>query len=474
MTSFSTFAANAAAVDSSAGERALLHALRRTGFGISPEEWALGRRMGVYGWLERQLDYESIDDSALEGWIAEHLPTVGMATEDIDRAARDDRLTPQRVAAELQMASIARALFSPRRLYEMMVDFWTNHFNVAHQDINTRLLKTADDRDVIRANAMGAFPALLQASARSPAMLYYLDNYSNTADGPNENYARELLELHTLGVDGGYTEQDVAEVARCLTGWSVSLRPVRGLFRFYPQLHDQGAKTVLGETIAAGGGMEDGQRVLDLLARHPSTANHIAAKLCRRFVADEPEPALVERVALRFSDSAGDVRETLAELLFSDAFFASAGAKFKRPLELLGSAVAALNIVPGEAGLGTLRASLNLLGQSPFGWAPPTGYPDRASNWVSSSALINRWNECLILGSGNKPDLPVDFAPVTAAAQSAEQLADAIVDTLLHASVAPADRRILVDFLTAGGERFRELAPAAAALVIASPYFQYR
>lgn len=471
-----TLASNAAeSLDAANNPQAdLLHLLRRSAFGTTPAEWRAAEKIGPWGWVERQLDYESIDDSAIEALIAEYLPTVAMTQEALNELSGDEEFTPQRIAAELKLATIARAAYSPRRLYEMMVDFWSNHFNITHQDVNTRILKTADDRAVIRPHAMGLFADMLNASARSPAMLYYLDNYSNTVDGPNENYARELMELHTIGVEGGYSEDDVKEVARCLTGWGISRRPNGGLFRFYPRLHDQGEKTVLGVTIPAGGGMEDGQTVLDMLAAHASTANYIADKLCRRFVADERSPALVERVAGRFSDSGGNIRESLSELLFSNDFFATKGRKFKRPMELLTSAVAALDVDWSEGGIRTLRQSLNLLGQLPFDWAPPTGYPDTASAWVSSSALINRWNEMLALGAGRKPGLLVDYSVLTDSANSPEELADAIIDALLHEPIVATDRQILVDYLRAGGNRFRELTPIAVALVVASPYFQYR
>ena len=453
----------------------LAHVVKRTAFSVTDAEWAQAQSMGPEAWIAYQLDYQAIDDSAVEAAIAANLPTVAMSTPELDALVRAGELQPGQVAAELKAATLYRALYSPRRLYEIMVDFWTNHLNIAHQDGPTRLFKTADDREVIRPNAMGNFRELLVASAHSPAMLYYLDNHTNTVAGPNENYARELMELHTLGVEGGYDETDVQEVARCFTGWAISRRPVRGLFQYYPRLHDDGPKSVLGLTIDAGGGISDGEQVLDLLAWHDATAGYIALKLCRRLVADDPPDALVQRVAGRFSASAGDIRSTLEELLHSDEFMQAAEAKLKRPMEYVASAVGALAVQPDNQGVRTLMNNLRLMGQSPFDWSPPTGYPDVASAWISTSALINRWNYGISVASGRLPGVPVDYSTITSRANSAGELADLLIEALLlYGGMASLDRQILVDFIAAAGPRFRERASAAAGLILSSSYFQYR
>ena len=453
----------------------LAHVVKRTAFGITPAEWTLAKYMGTEAWVDYQLDYQAIDDSAVEAAIAANLPTVSMTTPELDARVQAGEIEPAQVAAELKAATLYRALYSPRRLYEIMVDFWSNHLNISHQDAPLRLLKSTDDREVIRPNAMGRFRDLLGASAHSPAMLYYLDNHTNTVAGPNENYARELMELHSLGVEGGYTEGDVQEVARCLTGWGISRFPVRGLFRYYPRDHDDGAKSVLGLTIPAGGGSNDGEQVLDLLAGYPSTTAYIALKLCRRLVADNPPDALVQRVADRFSASGGDIRATLEELLYSDEFMRAGEAKLKRPMEYVTSAMGALGAQPDNQGIRTLMNNLRLMGQSPFDWSPPTGYPDVASAWTSTSALINRWNYGISVASGRLPGIPMDYSALTTQANSAEELADLLIDALLmYGGMKSQDRQILVDFIAAAGPRFRERAPAAAGVILSSSYFQYR
>ena len=281
---------------------------------------------------------------------------------------------PQRIMADLHASRILRAVYSERQLQEVMVDFWTNHFNVFAGKGADRWLLPAYDRDTIRPNAMGKFSTLLQATAQSPAMLFYLDNFQSVSPntgqrlrvpeqrkrGINENYARELMELHTLGVDGGYTQKDVQEVARCFTGWTIFQprggaaavnallgeggRRNAGTFFFNARTHDDGEKTVLGHKIPAGGGMKDGLMVLDILARHRSTAKFIAAKLVRHFVSDNPPPALVDRVAAAFTKSDGDIRETVKAIFFSPEFNSTAAyrAKIKRPFELAISAIRAL------------------------------------------------------------------------------------------------------------------------------------
>src|SRR5436189_4360223 len=237
---------------------------------------------------------------------------------------------PQMVVTELQRAKLLRAVYSDRQLYELMVDFWENHFSIFANKDDDRFLLTGFDRETIRPFAMGRFRDLLGATAHSPAMLFYLDNWrssvprpypargdkpAGTDGGLNENYARELMELHTLGVDGGYTQKDVQEVARCFSGWTIQKPNEQGLFLYRPGLHDDGEKVVLGQKILAGGGVADGERVLDILLHHPATARFIATKLVRRFVSDEPPPALVERVAATFRATEGDIKAMLRALV---------------------------------------------------------------------------------------------------------------------------------------------------------------
>ena len=304
----------------------------------------------------------------------------------------------QQVFEELQAQKLVRAVYSERQLQEVLTDFWFNHFNVDARKIEDRPVVAAYERDVIRPRVLGRFRDLLEATALSPAMLFYLDNWLSAAPRPkggpglNENYGRELLELHTLGVDGGYTQRDVVEVARCFTGWSMA-NPHDGLgFVFKPAAHDKGEKNVLGHRITAGRGIEDGEEVLDILARHPSTARFIATKLVRRFVADEPPRPLVDRAARTFRRTDGDLREVMQTILQSREFYAATArrAKIKSPLEYVASALRATDadVRNPRAFVGTISA----LGEPLYQSQPPTGYPDRASVWINTGTLVDRLN----------------------------------------------------------------------------------
>jgi len=374
---------------------------------------------------------------------------------------KENNLRPaQFLTGELQMSRILRAVYSERQLQEVMVDFWTNHFNVFAAKGADRWLLTSYDRDTIRPHTLGKFYDLLVADAKSPAMLFYLDNFQSVspnaqlpqqrpgaARGPlaalmsnnpqqqrpqqqrrgiNENYARELMELHTLGVDGGYTQQDVQEVARCFTGWTIfqprgggaaaaalmgrDARDNAGKFIFRPGVHDNGEKTVLGHKIPAGGGEKDGLMVLDIVAHHPSTAKFIATKLVRRFVSDDPPPALVDRVAQTFTKTDGDIREVL-KAIFSSPEFNSADAyrsKVKRPFELAVSAVRTLGA--DTNGGPQFHQWVARMGQPLYGFQTPNGYSDVAEDWVNTGALLERMNFALALASNRIPGTRVDLS----------------------------------------------------------------
>src|SRR5262249_2241454 len=343
---------------------------------------------------------------------------------------------PRRIIAELQASRILRAVYSERQLQEVMVDFWTNHFNVFANKGADRWLLTSYDRDTIRPNALGKFSQLLEATAKSPAMLFYLDNFQSVSPdagagrpgilrpqqqqrrGINENYARELMELHTLGVDGGYTQKDVQEVARCFTGWTIfqprggaaavagvmpraderngrmreAMERAAGTFFFNPRAHDDGEKTVLGHKIPSGGGMKDGLMVLDILAHHPSTAKFIATKLVRHFVSDNPPPALVDRVAATYKKSDGDIREMLKTIFFSKEFNSTEAyrAKIKRPFELVVSAIRTLGA--DTNGGPQTHQWIARMGEPLYGFQTPNGYSDAAESWVNTGALLERMN----------------------------------------------------------------------------------
>ncbi len=398
------------------------HLLNRLTFGPRPGDYARAAAMGAEAFIREQLAPEHIEDNQSERLIRHEFEELGDPESHLFSGLmkKDDPIyqlfpTMQESSSgrvgdlyefrdkvllqDLTRATMLRAVVSRRQLYEVMVQFWTDHFNIDPSKGDCKWLKAADDREVIRKHALGNFADMLRACALTPAMLWYLDGRVNrrkdASEKPNENYARELMELHTLGVHGGYTQQDVMEVARCLTGWTVrdKKKLFKGRVEFKANLHDDGAKTVLGETIPAGGGMRDLDRVLEILVRHPATARYVAAKLCRRFIADEPpEPAIADTAAA-FTQSEGDIRQTLAALFKTTAFAEARGAKFKRPFHFVVSALRALN-ARTDAGKPIVDALLRM-GHAPFRYPTPDGYPEEASHWTGT--LLWRWNFAVAL-----------------------------------------------------------------------------
>ena len=420
-------------------DRAAAHALNRLAYGARPGDVATVRAMGVATWIDQQLHPDRIDDVALEARLAtlttltldsrtivEHYDRPAVAARRLgSKTGKTPELHKSRLVLEqLEAAKILRAVYSERQLEAVLVDFWFNHFNVFAGKGLTRTYVTEYERDVIRPHVFGRFRDLLGATAKSPAMLFYLDNWENVDPsaarlsaprssrrapatavakpprGLNENYARELMELHTLGVDGGYTQHDVAEVARAFTGWTMRPREGTG-FVFAQALHDRQAKTVLGHALAPGRGLADGEQVLDILAQHPSTARVIAKKLARRFISDTPPEALVDRAAARFLTTKGDLREVVRLIVTSPEFSAPAAlhAKVKTPLEFVASA---LRVTSAEvANARPLARTLRDLGMPLFHCQPPTGYDDRADAWTSSGALVSRMNFAIALGGND-------------------------------------------------------------------------
>jgi uncharacterized protein (DUF1800 family) len=382
------------------------HALNRMTFGTGPGDHARVTALGVEKFLAEQLAPESIDDGLCDRAIARFSEAwwepVGEHYEE-----DDESLPPV-----LRRVTLLRATYSQRQLFEVMCEFWSDHFNVDPGKGDCRYTKVADDAQVIRKHALGNFSELLKASALSPAMLWYLDGRANVKrtpeEKPNENYARELMELHTLGVHGGYTQQDVMEVARCLTGWTVLakkndgfsgdlLSPFknRGETVFRPEAHDDGPKRVLGQEIPAGLGAGDLDRVVKIVAAHPSTARYLATKLCTRFISDIPPDAAVEAVAGAFTRSRGDIRATLRAVFDSDEFRVARGMKLKRPIHFVVSALRATNAAT-DAGP-ALISFLEKMGQVPFRWPTPDGYPLEASHWRAT--LLWRWKFALALAN---------------------------------------------------------------------------
>jgi uncharacterized protein (DUF1800 family) len=531
----------ASAVPSNPEDRAIVHVLDRMGFGPRPGDVDRVRAMGLQAYIEQQLRPERLSDEAMAGRLAS-LPTVTLSSREIVRdyllpvqllrrqqqqqqrqqqapqtgASQESgpARTPELVEAarnaravldDISSQKLLRAIYSERQLDELMVDFWFNHFNVFAAKGATRGYVTEYERDVIRPHVLGRFRDLLEATAKSPAMLFYLDNWQSAAAagvpttasrertaaasrripvrrgqtllpprqpsrpavptrqaprGINENYARELMELQTLGVDGGYTQKDVQEVARAFTGWTIERPRLGGGFRFEPRLHDDGEKIVLGHRIKAGGGESDGERVLDILARHPSTSRFIATKLVRRFVSDDPPPSLVERAAKRFRDTDGDIKEVVRTIVTSPEMFAPAAyrAKVKTPFEFVVSAMRATGAESSSAV--ALAAAARDLGMPLYMCQPPTGYADRAGAWVNTGALLNRMNFAVAL-TGNR--LRGVRMPDGAMVADAGRARDALVGGVLAGDISPA---------TAATIARAERAPQAIALVIGSPEFQ--
>ena len=489
------------------------HVLNRLAFGARPGDVEAIRTMGVDAWIDRQLYPERIPDATTEQFVA-RFPTLGKSGEQLladapppaamlaqlqrrggtMTAADSARLREQgrqsyAFVGELASSRVARAVISERQLNEVMVDFWENHFNVFAGKDRTRYFLPEYDAQTIRPHALGTFRALLGAVAKSPAMLYYLDNWQSVADsgrptlraaarplnarqaarraaavqariaqnpqlqqlatrrrGLNENYARELMELHTLGVDGGYTQQDVIDVARALTGWTIARGAQGDGFAFRGEVHDASAKQILGTAFPANHGIEEGEAVLDLLASHPSTATFIATKLARRFVSDTPPPALVERATATFRNTQGDIRAVVRTIVTSPEFFASASyrAKVKSPFELVASTMRAMNAHPDA----TPRTSqlVSRLGQPIFGHQAPNGYPETGEAWMNTGAILNRINFGLAAASGRVPGITLAAWPLTAelATTSRDAQVDGVIMELFGGAVSSDTRQVLL------------------------------
>jgi len=511
-------------------DQAIVHVLNRIGYGPRPGEIDRVRQIGLRQYIDEQLHPERIPDGSLAPRL-DRYSTLNLSSRDLSekyevpllqarRSAKQEaasspnpdqapsakdmkRANPDRPQAnqpllELSMQKIVRAAYSERQLQEVLTDFWFNHFNVDARKGPERFMLTEYEREVIRPHVLGHFRDLLGATAKSSAMLFYLDNWmSADPNGPhpaagqgrfggngvprrpgrgrfpalprarsqmppqqqrpkapkglNENYGRELLELHTLGVDGGYTQKDVTEVARAFTGWSIANPRMGGGFRFMPQLHDDGDKIVLGHRIKSGGGEHDGEEVLDILANHPATARFIATKLARRFVSDSPPQPLVDRAANTFRETHGDLRAVMATILTSTEFLSADAyrAKVKSPFEFVVSAVRATGADVTDAQ--PLVRAMQQLGMPLYQCQPPTGYKDTADAWVNAGALVNRMNDALALASGRMPGVSVPNAP------SPESVLTGNLSDTTRATIAKA-----------------ATAQQALALALGSPEFQRR
>jgi uncharacterized protein (DUF1800 family) len=522
---------------SPADARTIVHVLNRTGYGPRPGDIARVAALGLDRYLDQQLHPEAIADRAIEEQLAAlsairltpaefastyYLPMIAARQEYSQTAApkagaprppilgshllpialmtlpggskpvavvRQNSVPPdellyqrtnQQVLDDLQAQKLLRAVLSERQLQEVLTDFWYNHFNVDARKVEDFPVVVAYEREVIRPRVLGRFRELLGATAKSPAMLFYLDNWLSAGPPPpppnargrtpiaprsvpgrglNENYARELLELHTLGVDGGYTQRDVIEVARAFTGWTMRKPHEATGFEFNEKMHDKGEKRVLGRRIRAGRGIEDGEEVLDILARHPSTARFIAAKLVRHFVADAGPESLIERAAAQFQKTDGDLRAVMITILTSPEFFApsSTQTKAKTPVEFVASALRATG-----ASIGNVRPLVGVvssLGEPLYLCQPPTGYSDRASAWINAGALIGRLNFAQALATNG---LNAAKLSVGRSEGDPERLASAV----LGDDLSEPTRRAVVNAATP--------APLRTGLLLGSPEFQRR
>jgi uncharacterized protein (DUF1800 family) len=449
---------------------------------------------------QRSALFASLDAGTLEK-VAAVLPPDALAGQpELRRMGMMARTPLQVLGDDLRESKLFRAIYSNRQLQEVLADFWFNHFNVyeAKGQLD-RFLLASYERDAIRPHVLGKFKDLLLAVARHPAMLYYLDNWESMspdvfqigpfAPGPfatpqqlarqshglNENYGRELLELHTLGVNGGYTQQDVIAVARCFTGWTIRLPNQNPEFAYAAFMHDTGEKTVLGHKIAAGGEEADGLQVIDIVAHHPSTARFISTKLARYFVADDPPPALIDSMARTFTKTDGDLRAVL-ETMFTSREFFSKGAwqsKIKSPLEMVVSAARALDADTLDAY--TLEKNVADMGEPLYSKEAPTGYKDGADSWLSTANVLARIRFADALVSGRVPGMKVDFqryADKDHAAIARELLGrEPSADTM-----AAIDKGLEAMRLNEGIAHCRDCQDSGlvASLIISSPEFQRR
>lgn len=441
-------------------------ALGRLTYGARAEDRWQVANSGLAGWIEEQLSPDAIEDNAT------YLRTRRYETLTLTANELRD-WQPGPLIHELQAATLLRQLYSRRQLYEGVVEFWSDHFNISIEKEPCWFLKTVDDREVIRKHALGNFGELLMASATSPAMLIYLDNQANDKSHPNENYARELLELHTLGVDGGYTQQDVMELARCLTGWSVKEHFWYGDFTFKKELHDDGTKVVLGQTMLPNG-QREAEEIVARLATDPRTARFLAKKAVRRFLGDAPQEELVSRAASAFLQHNGDIPAMLRVILLDGVANPTypLSPKYKRPLNFITSALRTLNADVRHPDA-LIEKVLVRMGQVPFIWAMPDGYPDNDDFWMNN--LLPRWQFAYELMQDDIEGVTVDLVSFHQATDDPAALFDHLSQTLLGVAVEESGKQAILESLYPATRTDPDtLTAILAAGLIASPAFQWR
>ena len=457
--------------------RSARFALNRIAWSARPGELQDAAQIGARAWIETQLAAQQ-DENPTVTW---RVGGLDVQQEQKDAPDALYSMADEQLMNETQQAAILRAVYSRNQLQENLADFWTNHFNIYALKNDGRTLIPNDTEAVIRPHALGSFREMLMASAHSPAMLAYLDNEQNQRGVPNENYARELLELHTLGVHSGYTQRDIQEVARCFTGWTVTTGFVRGNYAYEATRHDNAAKFIpfLNLTLAPNGGKRDAQTVLETLAQHPATARFVASKLCRRFLGVAP-PEIVEKAANAYLKSQSDIRATLRPILL-DALLSPnlSQPMLKRPLDYAVSALRVLGV--DTDGGAALQKHLADMGQPLYQWPMPDGFPDKREAWTGS--LLPRWNFALALAGNDVNGTRCDLNALARAAKDKtdDALCDTIIETVLlrpaHEQALQSLRSALTQHLTASQSarlsRPQQIAELTG-LTLASPAFQWK
>ena len=458
----------------------LHHLLKRATWGITPDMLAHAQSIGADAWLEEQLNPAELEDSKYESEIRLN-PMWTMTRQELYDGYYDKEYE---IPYGIIRGVLAQAIHSEKQLLGRMTDFWRDHFSIS-EEIDYQIELMAFEKNVLEKHALGKFRDILIASAKNPAMLVYLDNFVSSKEAPNENYARELLELHTLGVDGPYTEEDIREVARAFTGWTIHFGTKDGFF-FDDYMHDTEGKTFLGKSFPAGRGVEDGLHVLSLLARHPSTARFVSSKLIRRFVADKPPATLVDSTTQVWLESDGDIKAILRHIFKSAEFASSAGQKYMRPFEYV---VAMFRATENEVSeFWAIEDLLLRLGQYPHGWHPPNGYPDVAGAWINTGGLLNRWNAAMLMTHGAHESLDDGWGFISRIQrhinepQTAGELVDQIATRLWGAPIQGAARDEFVAYASDGAgadapmtkHTLSRKMTSTFGLMMASPAFQWR
>ncbi|MFT5196063.1 MAG: hypothetical protein ACI9EW_001836 [Cellvibrionaceae bacterium] len=456
------------------------HLVTRATWGMTPEVLSHAQTIGLEAWLDEQLNPERIADTKLDQQMKLQ-PIWKMSRRDIHNAFSDQ---DYEVTDRIRKGIFTRAVYSEKQLLERVVDFWRDHFNISDESgYATELLLF--ERNVLYKHALGNFRDLLIASAGHPAMLVYLDNFVSEKEAPNENYARELLELHTLGVDGAYTEEDIREVARALTGWTIHPGTDDGFF-FDEEMHDTGRKLILGHRFPAGRGIEDGLHLLSLVARHPDTARFISTKLCRRFVSDHPPATLIDSTTQVWKNTDGNIQAVLRHIFLSAEFQQSVGQKYMRPFEYV---VAIFRATDNRVtDWYVIEEMLTGMGQIPHGWHPPNGYPDVAGAWINTGGLLNRWNAAMYLTHSAYEDVDNGWGVLSNLDQHIEnpktagELVDQIAVQIWGISISATVRGQFANYVSDGAgvdaplnAHFLSRKMASTfGLMFASPYFQWR